>query len=488
MDKIINKSNLSILVFFVVVSFSIFDFFLFSINKVGVDTGYFLSISRDWIILGKIPGIDTYSGYTTLGYILYAVPYLFDKCPPIEVFWMLNLSLFIVTTVIFFKSINSLIEQKTIVFLIVLSFVYNNHYITHDIKLENLVLFFNVLIFHLLILIKISYTKLNKEKRYFLITLIGFIAALAFLTKQYAGISILFSFLILIYFRIEKWYKLLFILLISFLTILFLYSITQFLYGLSPSVIIKQMLGGSMVSCSGSIYGERKCLNLVFAFKNYKFDVLIYALFLGFIRRLMISENKTKWVQGIFFFLFSLLLAQLPFYFQVFPHYKIFGITFLYLISILCIENFIFNPRFLNVVYIWIIFLILMSAYTFYSYGSGFNSLKLQKIENRNFVDKINQKLPRGTVAFMLNSHRVLWFEADFVSPLPKTLSYGFYGVDCLKLALNIEKPKEFWICRNKDDKINLANYEIIKEIKVTGKNEDLFAWQYHLKVNNSRK
>jgi spermidine/putrescine transport system permease protein len=54
-----------------------------------------LSIARDWVSLGQLPGVDTFSAYTTIGYLFYAIPFVLFKEPNIEIFLFLNLLLFL---------------------------------------------------------------------------------------------------------------------------------------------------------------------------------------------------------------------------------------------------------------------------------------------------------------------------------------------------------------------------------------------------------
>ncbi len=481
MKIVLNHKNIKIAALLLFVLFAIFNLFQFSVSTAGVDSGFFLSISRDWVNLGRKPGIDTFTGYTTIGYLYYALPFVFIETPSIEVFLLLNLLLFFLTFLIFFNTINSIFENKQIVLIILFSFLYNLNSITTDIKLENLILFYNVCI---IFIISKTHSKLlsNEDQSLFYGILLGIFSALSFLTKQYGGLSLLFIILILEVLNIPNKHKIYFRLITTFLVIILFYISLQLHYGLQLNSILKQILGKMSINCIGASYGERKLSNLLVSLKYYKFEiVLLVGLIIGLLSVFKQNTNSKRIIKFVIMLLF-IFLAQMPFYFQVFPHYKIFGLPFLLFLSIIYIQqnknlNFENSKKvaFLNNVILS--GYLLLSCFSFWSWGKNYNQRSLEKKISLNFQKDVAKLLPQKSKVFMLSS-RKHWFSNCFSTPVPKTISYGFVGLDCLQQAVYQEKPQSFWIAgKNKiiiNNKFN--GYVIVDSVMIIKGMNKLYA------------
>lgn len=463
--------------------FAIFNLLQINVNSVGVDAGYFLSISRDWINLGRIPGIDTFTVYTTIGYFFYAIPFVFLNIPSIEVFLVLNLLLFFFTFLIYFNIVESFIENKQLVIIIIFSFLYNLSGITTDIKLENLILFYNVCI---IFVISKIYSKSVRDidKSLYYGILLGILSALSFLTKQYGGLSLLFTVLILEVLKIANKFKISIAIILSFFVVILLYIAVQFYSGLKINNILHQLMGNISVDCNGVDYGEKKIINLLLSLKYYKFDVV---LLVGLIIGLLTVFKQKTYREKIFkvVIIFSIIFfAQMPFYFQVLPHYKIFGYPFLLLLCCVYINkwNLDTSKKVMLLNNLTLLGYMLLSCFSFWSWGKIYSQRSIEKKIRINFQKEVAQSLPSGSKVFML-SERKLWFSNGFSTPTPKTISYSFVGLDCLEQAVYQEKPISFWIAGV--DKISSKNrfkgYVIVKSKMITyGKNK-----LYALRLNS---
>jgi hypothetical protein len=450
------------------VVFAIFDLIHFSVSPVGVDVGYFLSISRDWVNLGRIPGVDTFTAYTTIGYVFYAIPFVLLKTPGIEVFLTLNLMLFAFTYFVYFQTINSLISNKLIAFVVLFSFIYNIHGITTDIKLENITLFLNIAIIYVLSQLFIKNNiDLNNRKVVIYSVILGLLSSLSFLTKQYGGLSLILIILILEILEIHNRRKIAIWVTSFFGFVILVYVTTQIALGLNLNDALQQMMGKMTFQCGGSEYGERKWSNLLLSLKYNRFDVVyIVGVILSLI---LVSKQQKSRVSKVFNYVLLILilvLSQTPFYFQVFPHYKIFGLPFILLLGVISIGK-IEHP---NVSYLPIfgasilVGFALLSCYSFYCWGIQYQQKLENKISRLKFEVHISKSISRGSEVFML-MNRKHWFTNQFVTPVPKTISYGYLGLDCLELAVDEEKPKSFWVIGGKDlPREKLPNYSVIEQ------------------------
>lgn len=471
-DFIIRYHKLVSFLFLII--FLFFDYSVISIGNVGVDAGYFLSICRDWVQLGRIPCIDTFSVYTPMGYVFYSIPFLLFKSPDISKFLLLNLVFFSISAVFLLRILNNLLSNKWLVLFFFISFLYNFHSIVLDIKLENFVLLFTSITSFLLIQLKSE-----THRRNLIISLIiGLMCALSFLTKQYAALSLAFVCIYILILNIEKRYLLCFSIILSFCLITGSYILFQIWNGLDISTVVKQLTGKTIIDCNGSVYGERKLTNLIVSIKYYKFEFTLLLCFVLLIYYKFVKYSILNKVKTAVQFLLILILTQLPFYFQVFPHYKIFGLPFLYLFAIRSISSIESSYSFKGMPILMFLFLTL---YTFYmSVGKFQEDKKAVEIEHQN-TRMLNSNIPRNTKVFFLNN-RKYWFLGGYTSPFPKTVSYGFVGTDCINEALKFERPKDFWIV-NESDGLNESfdKYKCTNSIQLNLENKKLQCSQFQL-------
>jgi hypothetical protein len=484
MNNYINQKNIRLWALILFIIFGIFDFIQFCVSPIGVDAGYFLSIARDWVTLGRLPGVDTFSAYTTIGYLFYAIPFVLFKVPSIEIFLFLNLLLFALSYIIYFKVVNSLISNKIIVLIVLFSFVYNFNGITADVKLENITLFLNICMLYILSQFYLNNTiKLNEQKVLLQSIFLGMLAGLSFLTKQYGGLSLLFIPLILVLLNIQNRGKIIFTSFLSFGILVLIYLTLQTFLGLRMNEAFHQMVGKMEIDCFGSDYGEKKWLNLFISLKYYRFDLIyIIGVFLGIFLIQTKNTNNNRKLLSYILIILSFTLAQLPFYFQVYPHYKVFGLPFILFLTIIWLRE-----GFLNLLssYFWlnkvfIIGFILLSCYSFYSWGKTYKIKAENKQERLSFEEKVRGVIPRGSEVFMFGSRKI-WFTNHFVTPVPKIISYGFVGFDCLSKALTIEKPISFWVAGANDlnGNVMFEDYLVTDSVEVVHGSYRLSAIKY---------
>lgn len=480
----INYNNIKVWALILFAVFAIFDLIQFSVSPVGVDAGYFLSISRDWVNLGRIPGIDTFTAYTTIGYVFYAIPFVLLKVPEIEVFLTLNLLLFALTCFIYFQTINALINNKLISFIVFFSFIYNVHGITMDIKLENIILFINVGIVY--VLSKLLLTNdlyLNNGKIVISSMFLGLFSALSFLTKQYGGLSLILIILILEILEIQNRKKIASAVIFTFGLAILGYLFVQMSLGLDFNNAFQQMMGKMSIQCVGSEYGERKWSNLLISLKYNRFDIVYIGgvlLSLILVSKQQISSAKKVLNYGLLTLI--VVLSQIPFYFQVFPHYKLFGLPFILFLGIVAIgkiedKKVAYIPLFGSSI---LIGFALLSCYSFYCWGKQYKFKVDSKISRIRFEEKISKIIPRGSNVFMLSNRR-MWFTNHFVTPAPKTISYGFLGFDCVAIAVELEKPQSFWLAMTSElsDKGRFNGYSVSERKKVSNNADILYAVKY---------
>lgn len=460
--------------FFILFIFLLFDYSVISIGNVGVDAGYFLSICRDWVQLGRFPCIDTFSVYTPVGYIFYSIPFLLIKSPDISKFLLLNLVLFSISAVFLLRILNNLLSNKWLVLFFFISFLYNFHSIVLDIKLENFVLLFTSITSFLLIQLKSE----TKRRNLIISLIIGLMCALSFLTKQYAAVSLAFVCIYILILNIEKRYLLCFSIILSFCLITGSYILFQIWNGLDIGNTIKQMAGRMIVNCEGTNYGERKLTNLIISIKYYKFEFALILSFFLLVYYKFVEYSILNKIKILVLFFLILNLTQLPFYFQVFPHYKIFGLPFLYLFAIRAVSLIESNYLFKGMP---VLVFLCLTTYTFYmSIGKFQENKKEVEIEHQNTIT-LNFNIPRNSKVFLLNN-RNYWFLGGYTSPFPKTISYGFVGFDCISEALKVEKPNDFWLV-GEGDRWNESfdKYKCTNSIQLNLENKKLQCLQFHL-------
>jgi hypothetical protein len=467
----IEKYNIQIVLLFGF--YFIYDLVRLQFAPIMPDVGVFLTNARDLVQLSRTPGVDTFGIYTPIGYLFYSIPFMIYKDPSIYSFYVLNLGLFIMSAIIAYKLIESIIIDKTLVFAATFSFFYSFHGLIYDIKLENVVLFVNLFILFLLII--------SKPKGDFVrFVLVGFLCALAFFTKQYAGLSLVYSIIYLLFINTNKnKLKDVALVLLGFVSAFSLFIVFQRINGIAFTEALMQLKGDFKFQCTGinsggvGVYGDKKWSNLLVSFKYFRLNLLLqFLLFIGM--NCVISKKDLSIVRKIgivIFILFVMLLGNVPFYFQMFPHYVNFGLPFLIFFLLALTSNYINTTRSVIVkssINIFAILMFCLFGYTFLVQKNVGVKLAEQKQQDETFCQQINDSIKRGSKVFMLNN-RQLWFAANFITPVPKTMGYSWAGLSCLQEAVRIEKPNEFWIGDIHDhaENISLADYSIDRRYKL---------------------
>jgi hypothetical protein len=504
MLKNLNNIKFKIVMIGLFLSFGFFDIIKFSVFDGGIDSGYFLSTARDWVKLGRVPNFDTYNAYTPLGVMIYAVPFLIVDSPDIISFLLLNLCIYLVSFILFVRIADLLFGKSFWTLVLSLSFLYNTHEIVNDIKLENLALVFGLLIVNVFTNLIYSKDKENDKSWGVKAIIIGCLCALSFLTKQYGGLSLIFSVLIVFVLFYERRIKLIATIMVSFSCILLVYFLLQFIGGLSFQTIYIQLKGEINLQCNGSIYGQKNIINLLKGLKYYKFDGIVFCgifILIYHVKKRIVQNTKKIHSVHVYkkmvLFIFVFIIALVPFYFQIYPHYKFFGIPFIYFTSMLLLNEVIgvsANFNLSSVAKLIGIFTACLFIYSSASWFQLYKSLELKKELSLDLEKNINSKLKKGTLVHCLQN-RKLWFKCEFVSPFPRTIGYAYLQLNCLEKALHFEKPKSFWVIGGLDlPRETLANYSVIERHDFDDGNKKYIAvhferdiGKYWLNKNNNK-
>jgi hypothetical protein len=480
--KNINTKTFNALIILMIVFFVVLSIVKFSVFDGGVDSGYYLSTARDWIKLGRIPNIDTYNMYTPIGVMFYAIPYLIFDSPDIFIFLILNLLTYLISFRLFLKIIVSFFNKSLIALVLLLSFLYNTQEIVTDIKLENLILVWGLLIIkYIAKLIKTNRSNRGLKES----TIIGILCAFSILTKQFGGLSLIFSVLIVVFYLTEEKILITTRILFSFTSIIIIYIFIQFLSGLSGETIFSQFKGEYTLQCKGAVYGAKSFINLFKGIKYYRFDGLFYFglfIILLFFYKFKIQKFELNKIAILYFIVFA--ISLMPFYIQVYPHYKYFGLPFIYFTSILLLRRTMDRYLHLNnciqlVIKSIGVGMACISIYSTVSWSHHYSTLRKQKKESCKLEQEINLKLRKGALVHVIRD-RKLWFKCGFVSPFPHTVGYGYLQFNCLKEASKIEMPNSFWVIGFSSlDNINLEKYSIKEIIDFSKGTNHFFAIRY---------
>jgi hypothetical protein len=463
--------------------FVAFDIFHFTSIRIGPDSGYYLGVARDWWSHGSIPLVDTHSRYTPLGYLFYMLPFIFVKSPPIQVFLFLNLFLFILSAFVFLNILKNEIQNNNYLLLIFISFLFTFNGVTHDIKLENIVLFFNILILYQISKVTVDSTDTaTLTKR---LALIGVLCVLAFLTKQFAGLSVFLTILLLYFkgFQKLKLFRVVIILCCVFFLGILGYVALTVQMGQSLEYTLTQIKGKLIYSCidlgsgGGQDYGERNWTNLIIALKYYRLNFLFIFSFIVVLISI-VKRNAVITIKYVLVVILFIALVQLPFYFQIFPHYIHFGVPFVFYLVTLFLKKYPHDILFMkiNLSRLMLILTIFLCSYSFWQNGKSHQWKKTQFLANEIFDLEINKKIPRGSVAFMINNRR-LYYTCNFITPVPRTLGYAFVGLNCFINSINAEKPIDFWLADiHKISDIEINGYQKIDSHEVVMSQNRFFA------------
>jgi hypothetical protein len=497
MTKSTNNTTFIIVVIISFLAFAILDTIKFSVFDGGVDSGYYLSTARDWVKLGRVPNLDTYSIYTPIAVMLYAIPYLMFDSPDIIAFLLLNIFIYSLSFMLFLRLAVKLFGKSILTMVLALTFLYNTHGIVNDIKLENLVLAFGLLIVNYISKLITVQNVDNKNWGFKEAIIIGGLCGFSFLTKQFGGLSLILSILIvfMLFYEYERLLKLSATIFGSFSFVLAIYLLWQFFAGLPVDIILGQLKGEFILQCEGSVYGEKNIKDIFVGIKYFKFDGFIYLVIIAvapFVKKIL-DEKKVRFediqcIKKVCLFILVFFLSLVPFYFQVYPHYKFFGVPFVYFTSMILIKDVVnISDSFIvgSVVKLIGLFTLLMSVYSSVKWFQQYKRLEAKKVSSLDLETNINSKLKRGTLVHCLQD-RKLWFKCEFVSPFPETIGYGYLQFNCLEEALNIEKPKSFWVIGGADlmgEK--LPNYSVIERHDFDDGNNKYYAVHFAWDIGN---
>jgi hypothetical protein len=239
-------------------------------------------------------------------------------------------------------------------------------------------------------------------------------------------------------------------------------------------IILGQLKGEFLLQCEGSVYGEKNIKDIFVGIKYFRFDGFIYLFIIAVIAFLkntldekQVHFQDIQFFKKIFLFTIIFLFSLVPFYFQVYPHYKMFGAPFVYFCSMILWKEVIsVSNNFLVGLAVKFVgvFTFCMLIYSSVRWFQQYEKLELKKEVSLYLEGNINAKLKRGTLVHCLQD-RKLWFKCEFVSPFPETIGYGYLQLNCLKEALHFEKPKSFWVIGGKDlPGEKLPNYSVIEQ------------------------
>jgi hypothetical protein len=465
-----NRTFLTVVII-LFLAFAFLDIIKFSVFDGGVDSGYYLSTARDWVKLGRVPNFDTYSIYSPIGVMLYAIPYLIFDSPEITAFLSLNLFIYSLSFMLFLRLAVNLFGKSILTIVLALTFLYNTNGIVNDVKLENLVLVFGLLIVNYFSKLITVTNAENKNWGFREAISIGGLCGFSFLTKQFGGLSLIFSILIVFVLFYKRGFRLGALITSSFSFVLAIYLLLQILAGLPVEIILGQLKGEFLLQCEGSVYGEKNIKDMFVGIKYFKLDGFVYLFIIAFVAfvKKTLDEKQVRFedkqcLKKVCLFTLVFFFSLVPFYFQVYPHYKFFGVPFVYFTSMLLIKDVVdISDKFMVGLVVKLIglFTLFISIYSSVMWFQQYNRMELKKELSLVLERNVNSKLSKGTLVHCLQD-RKLWFKCEFVSPFPQTIGYGYLQINCLEKALHSEKPKSFWVIGGADlPRVTLPNYSI---------------------------
>lgn len=469
LNAIVESYGVAYVLFFILLVYSLF---MISVSITQVDAGYFLSISRDMVEMNKLPIRDIHTAYTPLSYFFYAIVFLIFKNPPIVYFYIFNLFIGIICTVIFSQAIAK-IKLMNPAWASLLFFVIINP-LFYDIKLELFVVLFASTAFYFIA----SYIKTGDAKWLFFA---GIFIGFSTLSKQYALLLLPSFAIMLFYFTGSKHFlKTQMTLGAGFLfTLIVYYLFYVHVAGTEPSRVFLQFIGENNYVCADS-YGIRNyqsCLTGLFRYAMLKTPIfLIIIPWLSFL--FFLKNDKT-----IMTYLALLFLYMLPFYFQVYPHYFYFG----FLPLLVIIINFINKEKtMVNAILKYILFVpIAVSIYSCGSLCTHYSRLRELKTIENNFYHKVGTFIPKGSTGFIENKKQI-YFENDIKSIDLYELSYSFVGINYLYEAIDRDRinGKDFYYFGSREC-FKIDGYELQNagQIKGEHQNEHYFI-HYFKKIN----
>ncbi len=456
LDAILNIINKKVvflgLILFLIIIYLIKIFYTATI---GVDAGYFLSITRDWVLDNKMPYSDISTAYTPLGYFIYSFVFMLFNDPKIEHFYIFNLLLNLLATLIIFKTFIILEVKNFRIFTII--FFLSISPLIFDIKLEIFIIFLNAfLLFYMS-----KYENIIGSFKY--LVSVALILFLIFFSKQYGLISMLYVFLYLYVKNANNWLKYLSIISLLFLTILSIVVTFFVIYGAEYKFILSNIIGKSELHCTKS-YGQFSFMNFFFSLKYYKY----FPLF--FLTLLIVIKNRNYHLALLA--LVILIIGLFPFYFQLYPHYIFYGFVFVFIFSIL--QG--YNEKIFN---LGILYIMCVNVYSLFIF---FNTLKIGIRNKENLIamyKQVNSIIPKEGNTLVIGSQDI-YFGSQLSSLNPKYFGYNFYDLDIIKCNLNYLETGDYFLINpyklNSEEKVifSCSNFTLIGEFfnpKVKTKN-----------------
>lgn len=410
------KNRFYFISFIVVVAVAKFIHIALLIDAAGVevDAGYFLSMSRDLYLHGKLPMIDIYSAYGFIGYYIYGIPYVLIDNPKIEIFYYMNVIFILLSSVFFYLSLRTLGYYRRLFFTLIY-FLSITSYIT-SIKMENIIVLFSSVLIWL-----VTYTFNNNQRnrrtiRNFIISLVLF---LALFTKQYA--LILLPIIASMFFLQSNDYKFrnisevsIFYFLIIILYVLY-YSIWH-----DFKFLTDQFLGKPY--CRGESYGVRQLSNLGFGLLEIGKIAPFYFLIIIY---------NVKNIKRVLTLTLILGLVIMPTYFVEFGHYLLIGLPFIIYLGLV---NFILPKRLILVYGILMTPFITMARgmiSTIKYYDDKINQVKFEEAYYDCMKDIVVKDRP-----MYINGPKELYFVLEGRSFYDLKVGYSFlYNLECIELV-----------------------------------------------------
>jgi hypothetical protein len=421
-DKFLSKPNVPLFLFLL---FLIYHLFKIPLQTAGVDTGYFLSISRDLYTDGLLPLSELRTIYTPIGYYFFGLPFLFFKDNNITHFYYFNLFLVSLCCFLFLVVVKNYGFKNK--YWILLVFFLTISPLIYDIKLELIVLLFSVIAYYFN-----SKYFLSRKTSYLFLS--GLAVGLAVLTKQYALLIWFMTLLFLLSFSSDRNkinYKSIMTELMFFSSgimsvLLMFFSFYLVNIGTDTKYLMDQFLGKVYYDCLG-LYGTRVISNLLMGIKYYtKFTPYVL-----FIPLLLLCEKNKHFIKNHLNLLILFGASLIPYYFQIYPHYYYFGFVPVFLLSIKIFQD----SKYGNFILPFFLFPVLINLYSIYVLKRDYSVLKLRKEVDTEFYNQIRKYVPVGSRSFVEGKKQV-YFECGLKSVHDKNIGYDYVPSLCIDYLL----------------------------------------------------
>jgi len=391
---------------------TLISLFIIVINQfmypiVGMDSGYYLAIAREFY-QGKVYFYEIGTTYTPLSIITAGLPFLFDEQPDFRWHVLVIIMIQIGTSLIFYKILSVLTDlhvyQKIFFssFLLLLNFTFEGLHI----MLEPLSVFFQILTiyFYLLSL---------KEFKLFRGFLIGFFIALSFLSKQY-GLFVLIPIGIDMIIRKEWNYKKWLSIFVGFSVPFLFFYFYLYNYNVEIKQFIEYLLGKGTIS-------DFKYVELNY-FNWSRIKVFLYINHYIFIIPILIVIFYKKMNYNLLLLL--LIFSFTPLYFATFGHY------FLYIIPyalLLFAYTFNFLDKKLHITNLAFILLITSVVFAIKPHRLIFYGRSKKVLDAQNLVKKnLFEEIPIYSKVFLVGISPAHYYINNYNSINLKRIGFSF--------------------------------------------------------------